>query len=139
VTDERIFMRVAEQIRQIAKDREPGAVMPPIDFLASEAGCSRHTVGKAYGLIAREGLVTFFAGQGYFVRGNDPRIFMQIATVLRGQIERGELRGGARLPSIDELGKSWVVSRPTAGKALRKLAADGLIVGYHGVGFFVPR
>jgi GntR family transcriptional regulator, histidine utilization repressor len=53
------------------------------------------------------------------------------------QIAGGTLRAGERVPSENELTRTLVVSRMTANRALRELAADGVLVRVAGVGTFV--
>ena len=51
----------------------------------------------------------------------------QVEEKIRSAIFSGELRGGERLPSEDELGRQFGVSRTTVREALRSLVAQGLI------------
>jgi len=51
----------------------------------------------------------------------------QVEDKLRSAIFSGELRGGERLPSEDELGRQFGVSRTTVREALRSLVAQGLL------------
>jgi GntR family histidine utilization transcriptional repressor len=53
------------------------------------------------------------------------------------QIAGGALRAGARIPSENELVRELDVARMTANRALRELAADGVLVRVAGVGTFV--
>jgi DNA-binding FadR family transcriptional regulator len=57
----------------------------------------------------------------------------QVEQKIRAAILSGELRGGERLPSEDELGKQFGVSRTTVREALRALCAQGLITKSPGV------
>lgn len=63
--------------------------------------------------------------------------YLQLAAILRGQIESGELQPGSRLPTILELGSTYGVATPTVRKALRVLKDEGLVVGVGGYGTFV--
>lgn len=63
--------------------------------------------------------------------------YRQVAAVLRGQIERGELPPGRRLPSIAGLVQEYGIARTTAGKALRLLVDEGLAEVSPGMGTFV--
>lgn len=56
---------------------------------------------------------------------------------LDDQIRRGTLRPNDRVPSENEIVAELGVSRMTANRALRELAAAGRIVRVHGVGSFV--
>jgi GntR family transcriptional regulator len=56
---------------------------------------------------------------------------------LRGQIERGELAPGRRLPSIADLVQTYGIARTTAAKALRVLISEGLAEVSPGMGTYV--
>jgi GntR family transcriptional regulator len=61
----------------------------------------------------------------------------QLAGLLRGQINRGELAG--RIPSIKHLSQQYEVSTRTVERALGTLKAEGLIVARVGRGFFTAK
>ncbi|AWI10010.1 GntR family transcriptional regulator [Ereboglobus luteus] len=63
--------------------------------------------------------------------------YMRIAAVLREKILSGQYAPGHRLPSESALVKSYGVSRPTAGRALRDLVDAGLVERRAGAGSFV--
>ena len=65
--------------------------------------------------------------------------YRQVAAFLRGQIERGELPPGRRLPSIADLVQEYGIARTTAGKALRLLVDEGLAEVSPGMGTYVKR
>jgi hypothetical protein len=66
----------------------------------------------------------------------DPRpLWQQLADLLRGRIERGELAG--RLEAETALAQHYEVSRDTVRRALACLARDGLIRSTRGRGTFV--
>jgi GntR family transcriptional repressor for pyruvate dehydrogenase complex len=56
---------------------------------------------------------------------------------VRGLIERGELRPGARLPTERELAVQIGVSRPTVRTGLRTLATMGVVQSRQGAGTFI--
>jgi multiple sugar transport system substrate-binding protein len=64
-------------------------------------------------------------------------ISRQLRDLIRGRIERGELRPGDRLPTEAELCARLGVSRTTVRKALGVLTADGLLVRHPGRGTFI--
>jgi hypothetical protein len=67
---------------------------------------------------------------------DDPRpLWQQLADLLRGRIERGELAG--RLEAETTLAQHYGVSRDTVRRALADLAMDGLIRSTRGRGTFV--
>ncbi|MEL6429880.1 MAG: UTRA domain-containing protein [Planctomycetota bacterium] len=63
--------------------------------------------------------------------------YLEIERSLRGRIERGELRPGDRVPSENELARSFEVSRMTARRALEALASGGVLLRTKGLGSFV--
>jgi GntR family transcriptional regulator len=62
-------------------------------------------------------------------------LYAQLAALLRGQIERGELTG--RVPSAKTLAQSYEVAVGTAERALGMLRQEGLIRSAMGRGHFV--
>ncbi len=64
-------------------------------------------------------------------------LYRQLADLLRGQIERGELTG--RVPSIKTLSQEYGVAMGTAERALAILRDEGVIVVQVGRGAFVPK
>jgi DNA-binding GntR family transcriptional regulator len=62
-------------------------------------------------------------------------LYQQLATILRGQIERGELEG--RIPSVKTLAQQYEVAQGTAERALAILRDAGLIRSAMGRGHFV--
>jgi AcrR family transcriptional regulator len=63
--------------------------------------------------------------------------YRRIAAELRGQIERGELTAGQRIPSTREITGRWGVAMATATKVLAALRQDGLVHPVPGVGTVV--
>lgn len=63
--------------------------------------------------------------------------WQRIAEHYRGQIERGDLGPGARIPSDAKLAEEWSVSRPTAHRALHELQRLGLVIRTKGSGTVV--
>jgi len=61
-------------------------------------------------------------------RGSPVAPWRQIYTLLKGQIERGELAPGDAVPSITTLKQTYGVALTTARKALTALREDGLVV-----------
>jgi GntR family transcriptional regulator len=74
-------------------------------------------------------------------RGVDPMsdrpVYRQIADVLRGRIESGDLAAGARLPSESALMNDFDVSGGTVRQAVAVLRGEGLVLAEHGRGVFV--
>jgi len=63
--------------------------------------------------------------------------YLQVKHFVLERISAGALRAGQRVPSENELVRELDVSRMTANRALRELAADGVLVRVAGVGTFV--
>ena len=68
---------------------------------------------------------------------DDPRAYVRLAVLLRGQIESGELAPGKPAPSITTLSQEHGIARQTAAKALRMLESEGLVIRYPGLGYYV--
>jgi GntR family transcriptional regulator len=64
-------------------------------------------------------------------------LYQQLADLLTGQIERGELRPGQPLPSELHLQQTYGVSRGTVRMAMRALREQGLITTIQARGSFV--
>jgi GntR family transcriptional regulator len=64
-------------------------------------------------------------------------VYLQIAAILRGQIERGEIVPGRPVPSETQLMQQHGVARLTARKAVRVLADEGLVEVVQGRGAYV--
>lgn len=63
--------------------------------------------------------------------------YQRVKDHLLDRIARGHWRAGDRVPSENELTRQLGVSRMTANRAVRELAADGYLVRVSGVGTFV--
>jgi GntR family transcriptional regulator len=64
-------------------------------------------------------------------------LYLQLADLLRRQIERGELT--SRVPSVKTLSQDHGVSHVTTEKALAVLRDEGLIRSVIGKGFYVVK
>ncbi|MFT6051313.1 MAG: GntR family histidine utilization transcriptional repressor [Halioglobus sp.] len=64
-------------------------------------------------------------------------LYEKVKNHILQKIAAGELRPTERVPSEHELVRALKVSRMTANRALRELAADGVLVRIGGVGTFV--
>ncbi len=67
----------------------------------------------------------------------DEPVYMQVAGILRGQIEAGKIEARRPVPSIRTLCQTYGIARTTAAKSLRVLADEGLIRQVPGRGWFV--
>jgi DNA-binding transcriptional regulator YhcF (GntR family) len=63
--------------------------------------------------------------------------YQQIVRALRGQIERGELRPGDRVPSTRQITRDWCVAMATATKVIATLRDEGLVDTHPGSGTVV--
>ena len=63
--------------------------------------------------------------------------YLQVKHHILRRVSEGALRVGERVPSENELVRELGVARMTANRALRELAADGILVRVAGVGTFV--
>ena len=68
---------------------------------------------------------------------SSPVAWHRIASDLRTQIQTGEFSPGNPAPSITTLVQDYARSRATCAKALRALAADGLLIRYPGLGYYI--
>ena len=64
-------------------------------------------------------------------------VYLQIAAILRGEIERGVYAPGRPVPSETQLMQRYEVARLTARKAVRVLADEGLVEVVPGRGSYV--
>src|SRR5688572_29706674 len=64
-------------------------------------------------------------------------VYLQIAGVIRAQVERGELASGEKLPTIRALAERLDVNRDTVAAAYETLAAEGIVDARVGRGTFV--
>jgi GntR family transcriptional regulator len=64
-------------------------------------------------------------------------LYLQIAAILRGQIEAGEIPPGRPVPSETQLMQRYEVARLTARKAVRVLRDEGLVEIVQGRGAYV--
>lgn len=61
-------------------------------------------------------------------RWGEETLYMQLAEILRGQIERGDLAPGQQLPSESALVQQYGLARNTVRQALAVLRSEGLII-----------
>lgn len=70
-------------------------------------------------------------------RGSAVPPWEQLAGILRGRIQSGELPSGTRLPSIIALSQEYDLAPVTVRKALTALQREGLVESRVGWGSFV--
>ena len=61
----------------------------------------------------------------------------RVAADLRRRVQSGEWAPGEQLPSVAQLAEHYSTSRTTVQKAVKKLAAEEILVTRHGWGTFV--
>lgn len=66
-------------------------------------------------------------------------LYAQIAAELRAQIERGEYRPGAAIPSEHELARAFSVGRPTVRQATQLLVDESVLERRQGSGTYVSQ
>lgn len=69
-------------------------------------------------------------------RADAPR-YQQIREILATQIRSGTFKSGDQLPSEDELGREFRVTRMTVRQAVSGLVSEGMVYRRHGKGTFV--
>lgn len=69
----------------------------------------------------------------------DEYVYVQLADILRGQIERGELPPGRMVPSARSLSEQYGIAIGSVKRAIRLLQDEGLVHTKIGRGIFVTR
>src|SRR5664279_2320561 len=65
--------------------------------------------------------------------------YVQIVTAVIESIEKGKLKKGSQLPSINELASWQKTAKATVAKAYEELRQHGIIQSQHGKGFYVAK
>jgi DNA-binding GntR family transcriptional regulator len=68
---------------------------------------------------------------------SDPRAYVRLASELRKAIADGKYAPGKPTPSITTLSQQYGHARQTCAKAMKVLVAEGLLVRYPGLGYYV--
>ncbi|WP_405578891.1 GntR family transcriptional regulator [Streptomyces sp. NBC_01190] len=76
---------------------------------------------------------------GAVLPGYPEPLWIQAVNVIRGEIDRGVLRPGGRLPPERELCRQLGISRVTLRKALGSLVEAGVLSPSHGRGWYVAQ
>ena len=63
--------------------------------------------------------------------------YRQIVSIIMDNIEKGILKIGHKVPSINEISERLYLSRDTVEKAYNSLKEKGIIISVHGKGFYV--
>jgi len=70
-------------------------------------------------------------------RDSQQKLYVQIFSILKGKIEKGEWQTGEQIPTEDELCRTYDVSKATVRIAISELARDGFLRRWQGKGTFV--
>ena len=70
-------------------------------------------------------------------RESQQKLYVQIFSILKGKIEKGDWHTGERIPTEDELCRTFDVSKATVRIAISELARDGFLKKWQGKGTFV--
>ncbi|MEW2522016.1 GntR family transcriptional regulator [Actinacidiphila alni] len=76
---------------------------------------------------------------GVILPGYPEPLWIQAVNLIRGEIDRGELRPGSRLAPERELCRQLGISRVTLRKALGHLVEEGVLSASHGRGWYVTQ
>jgi DNA-binding GntR family transcriptional regulator len=68
---------------------------------------------------------------------SDPRAYIRLASDLRKAIAEGKYKPGQPTPSITTLSQESGHARQTCSKAVKLLVAEGLLIRYPGLGYYV--
>lgn len=63
--------------------------------------------------------------------------YLQLAAILRGRIESGEIPPGRAIPSLTVLEAEYGLARDTIRKAIKALKDEGLVETVVGMGIYV--
>jgi GntR family transcriptional regulator len=72
-------------------------------------------------------------------RGAADYLYVQLAAILREKIASGEMPAGSKLPTLTQLAADYDLAEMTVRKAVRLLAAEGVIETRPGRGVFVSK
>lgn len=70
-------------------------------------------------------------------RDSQEKLYVQMCSIIRAKIEKGEWASGAQIPTEDELCRTYDVSKATVRIAIAELARDGYLKKWQGKGTFV--
>jgi len=70
-------------------------------------------------------------------RESQQKLYVQIYTIIKEKIEKGDWPAGTQIPTEDELCKTYDVSKATVRIAISELGRDGFLVRKQGKGTFV--
>jgi GntR family transcriptional regulator len=70
-------------------------------------------------------------------RESQQKLYVQILSIIKGKIDKGEWTMGSRIPTEDELCRSYEVSKATVRIAVSELVREGYLKKWQGKGTFV--
>lgn len=74
-----------------------------------------------------------------FNKNDSQPLFLQLEDLIQKRIDTGELVLGDRIPSENELGKEFGISRMTVRRALDRLVMEGILIRRQGKGAYVGK
>ncbi|MBD3243436.1 MAG: GntR family transcriptional regulator [Chitinivibrionales bacterium] len=146
-----LMQELEQWVRSWIRTAPNGAKLPYDRELAESFGVSAMTIRRTLSRLAAEGVVERIKGKGTFApRHTAPEPQAEpnsaadagesLVAHLRSAIGRGELKRGDAVPPYKVLCTTFQVSPNTVSRALRRLAAEELVVRvgkYHRVGRFL--
>jgi len=73
----------------------------------------------------------------HFFQQPGPPLYLQLANILRQQIENGEWEPGGKLPNLHALAEQFGIARVTVRQAVQLLATEGFLISSQGRGTYV--
>ena len=70
-------------------------------------------------------------------RQSQQKLYVQVYSIIKDKIEKGDWASAAQIPTEDELCRSYDVSKATIRIALSELVRDGYLTRQQGKGTFV--
>jgi len=75
----------------------------------------------------------------YFFQQPGPPLYLQLANILRQQIENGEWELGRKLPNLHALAEQFGIARVTVRQAVQLLVTEGFLISSQGRGTYVTQ
>lgn len=128
------YLVVAEALRQVVREGQPGELLPSEAALMTQYGVSRTTIRRALKVLGEEGLIESTPGVGWGPTGAGREDRRPLAARLVELMTTEGMTVGAPFPSEAVLGSRFGASRHTVRKALGELEGRGFLVAVHGKG-----
>lgn len=122
------FLKIADAVKAQISANPEMTELPKLADLMAAHGVSRGVALRAFGALQREGLAEPVPGGRWrVVRDDEARDRRPLAERIADVFRMDDLKVGDVFPSTSALADRFGVSRPTVGKALDKLEAEGLL------------